>query len=88
MKKRILALVIAMVLLTGCGTNERGFNEFGGANSMFEIVEGGEFKGYLIAYHKETKVMYAVSNAAYNTGNFTVMLDADGKPLLWEGENE
>ena len=36
---------------------------------------------YNIVYHKETKVMYAGGNDTV----FTVMLDADGKPLLWEG---
>ena len=34
-----------------------------------------------ILVHKETKVMYAMSQ--YN--EFTILLDADGKPLLWEG---
>ena len=37
-----------------------------------------------IVYHKETKVMYAVSCGSYNYGNLTVLVDADGKPMLWE----
>ena len=53
--------------------------------SMFVVLEvGGTYK---IVYHQETKVMYAISAGAYNAGTFTVMLDADGKPLLHkEGE--
>ena len=52
---------------------------------MFVVLEvGGTYK---IVYHQETKVMYAISSGGYNSGTFTVMLDADGKPLLYkEGE--
>ncbi len=53
--------------------------------SMFVVLEVGTT--YKIVYHHETKVMYAVSTGSYNAGTFTVMLDADGKPLLYkEGE--
>ena len=81
--KKILCLVLAvMMLLTcvGCSTvPEEKTNE---ETSMFVRVETGSLAGYSynIVYHKETKVMYAVSYE----GIFTVMLDADGKPLLWE----
>ena len=33
----------------------------------------------------ETKVMYLVADVGYGAG-LTVMVDADGSPLLWEGE--
>jgi hypothetical protein len=46
-----------------------------------EIEQTGTWE---IVYHKETKVMYAVSYGSYNCGTFTVLLDADGKPMLWE----
>lgn len=82
--KKILCLVLAvMVLLTcvGCSTvPKEGVDE---ETSMFVQVEDGSLMGYhyTIVYHKETKVMYAVSYENI----FAVMLDADGKPLLWEG---
>jgi hypothetical protein len=50
--------------------------------SMFIQVEDGNC--YKIVYHRETKVMYAISYGHYNGGNFTVMLNADGTPMLWE----
>ena len=40
---------------------------------------------FRIYYDKETKVMYLIS-AIYNGGGITVLVDADGKPLLYEGE--
>lgn len=39
-----------------------------------------------IYYDKKTKVMYAVSNSQYNRGNVVLLVDADGKPLLYEGD--
>lgn len=51
--------------------------------SMFVVVERVDF-GWWIVYHKETKVMYAISNGSYNQGTFTVLLNADGTPMTWE----
>lgn len=39
-----------------------------------------------IYYDKKTKVMYAVSDCPYNRGNVFLLVDAEGKPLLYEGE--
>ena len=39
-----------------------------------------------IYYDRKTKVMYAVSCSQYNRGNVVLLVDADGKPLLYEGE--
>ena len=50
--------------------------------SMFVVLEVGAT--YKIVYHQKTKVMYAISTSGYNAGTFTVMLDADGKPLLYK----
>lgn len=52
--------------------------------SMFVVVE--ETYGWTIVYHKKTKVMWAIS-AGYANGSqgvFTLMVDADGNPLLYE----
>lgn len=40
---------------------------------------------YFITYDKETGVMYAVSNGINNAGTFTLLVDKDGKPLIYEG---
>lgn len=52
------------------------------ANSMFEVVEnGGDL--YYVVYHKLTNVMYTVSG----NGEFTVMVDANGEPLIYSKED-
>ena len=52
-------------------------------SSKFTRIESSAIKNsYDIVYDNETKVMYAVS---YN-GDFTVLLNADGTPLLYKGE--
>ena len=88
MKKILCLVLVVMMLLTcvGCAemeTVQETQQEETGNKSMFVKVEYGHTHGgmYSIVYHKETKVMYTISQ----DNIFTVMLDADGKPLLWEG---
>ena len=83
MKKRILSVILVAALLfslTGCASVESE----GSSNdkSMFVCVE--TTSTWQVVYHKETKVMYAVSGGYNNCGIFTVLLDADGNPMLWE----
>lgn len=87
MKKILLICVLLLaLLLCSCGsqmlTEEQVSKDNTSNLSMFIQVEQGE--GYKIVYHKDTKVMYAISNGYYNVGTFTVMLNADGTPMLWE----
>ena len=89
MKKRfklMVAVLVVFMLLTGCGAkmiHESDIKNQETDVSMFVVLEVGVT--YKIVYHQETKVMYAISNGGYNAGTFTVMLDADGKPLLYRG---
>lgn len=57
-----------------------------GDRSMFVLIEKGST--YRIVYHRETKVMYAISAGGYNSGNFTVIVDKYGKPLLYQEDQE
>ena len=52
--------------------------------SMFVEIEQGIT--YRIVYQKETKVMYAVSDKSYSEGVFTLLVDENGDPMLYEGE--
>lgn len=82
MKRKIIAWVLLMsLLLAGCGVSpvEKEGNT---KNSMFVLVE--ETGSWRVVYHKETKVMYAVSASGYNYGTFTLLVNADGSPMLWE----
>lgn len=81
MKKKLVVLMLVIVLLlSGCGQSvQRDYDE--DELSMFVIVE--QSGSWRIVYHKETKVMYAVSYGSYNCGTFTVLVNADGSPMLF-----
>ena len=75
-----------MVLLCGCSSNyveTEKTNQAEKNTSMF--VEREEANRWIIVYHKETKVMYAVSYGSYNIGTFTLLVNADGTPMLYKG---
>ena len=89
MKKLIaflMAIALCACLLCGCGgssvSTSSTYNE--DAPSMFITIEYvGEY--WQVVYHKDTKVMYVISGGSYNRGTFTVMLNPDGTPMVWEG---
>ena len=88
MKRTILAGIICITLIiailcfcVGCDKTEVD-RKTSSEKSMFVIVEHtGTWK---VVYHKDTKVMYVVSSAPKNYGKFTLLVDADGKPMIWE----
>lgn len=85
MKKWIIVLLMACVLFTACGpTMEKDQSAAVGSEdqSMFVVVE--ENSSFRIVYHKDTRVMYAISRGGYNCGNFTALLNPDGTPMLWK----
>lgn len=53
-------------------------------SSMFVQIEHSLYGGWRIVYHRDTKVMYAVSSDAHNGGVFTVLVNPDGTPMLYE----
>ena len=81
MKRKIIAIVL---LMAGCSNThvEREGENSDTELSMFVLVE--ETGSWRVVYHRETKVMYAVSACSYNFGNFTLLVNADGSPMLWE----
>lgn len=87
MKKKILTIIMVatMVLsLVGCSTEivEREGKFDKALSSMFVEVENTS--SWKIVYHRETKVMYAVSDSSYNSGTFSLLVDAEGNPMLYE----
>lgn len=82
--KKLVAVLTALFLafaLTGCNSTESKIDD--GAPSRFVTVERTGM--WMVVYDDETKVMYSVSYGVYNNGTFTMLVNADGTPLLYEG---
>lgn len=79
----LLVVLVVSVLLSGCTPSdvsvqdqiEERFDKYNMEHSLKIIVD------------KETGVCYLWQKSGYGVG-MTVMLDADGMPLLWEGETD
>jgi uncharacterized protein YceK len=81
--KRMILIVLMAIMMTGCGaTVDR---ETQSETSRF--VELERTSRWMVVADKKTGVMYSVSNGVYNTGTFTLLVDENGKPLVWEGES-
>lgn len=86
--KKILAIALLAVLvmmLTGCSTgkiDEQDILNSEHDNAMFFLVSR-EQSGYVIV-DKTTRVMYWLSNAPYNCGTLTMLVNPDGTPRIWE----
>ena len=89
---KLIAIFVAIALcacLFGCAfeaqVSKEGEVEQKPSTSMFIEVER-VIDNWRVVYHKDTKVMYVVSSGSYNRGTFTVMLNPNGTPMIWEGE--
>lgn len=82
---RIVACVVALIILVSClsACSSVEIESSGESSSMFVQVE--QTVSWRVVYHRETKVMYAVSCGAYNSGGFTALLNPDGTPMLYTG---
>jgi hypothetical protein len=83
----MIAILTICLFLTGCGAKMEWVEDLDISNeSTFVIVENG--RDYKIVYHRDTKVMYVISYGPYNSGDFTVMVDKYGKPLLYQEDTD
>ena len=71
----VIMIIVSVFALSGC--TETVGNE---QTRFIHLSYEGIFSIY---YDSKTKVMYAVSEGYYNRGNVTVLVDAEGKPLLY-----
>lgn len=77
----ILLIIALMLGLMACVPNNKAEEIQTGESSRMVIIE--QTTTYCIAYDRYTKVMYAISHSGYNCGNFTLLVDSDGNPLLY-----
>lgn len=82
---KTIVLIAAFLLLSGCAKVEKAEPDPPNV-SMFVVIEKTE--RWRVVADRNTGVMYAVSNGAYNLGTFTLLVDAEGKPLIWRGGEE
>ena len=85
MKKIIIAVVltVCLIITAGCSKNDKiASPELNERFLMIEDINNGTYFCRVIV-DKKTKVMY-LFHGDYRKGGLTVMLDADGKPLLYE----
>jgi len=82
MKRVILTIMLAAALVTGCAEVESAQSEPVEVSRFMEVENSWKWR---VVVDRETSVMYAVSNGSYNIGTFTLLVDADGKPLIWKG---
>lgn len=80
----VLATLMLSVTLVGCSANPAEKTYTDDIPSRFMIIEQSDL--WQVVVDQETKVMYAVSAGSYNYGTFTMLVDSDGTPLLYEGE--
>lgn len=82
-KALILAIAVCMFCLSSCKGTEIDTVQPQRDTSMFVEIEITQ--RWIIVYHEETKVMYAVSRGK-SSGEFTLLVNADGTPMLYQDE--
>lgn len=83
--KRITSVILCCLLfisLISCAPTKIESKVEEGSTSMFVCIESAPT--YLIVYHKDTKVMYSVSYGMHASGIFTLLVNQDGSPMIWE----
>ena len=80
-KSLLVTFVISAIFMAGCNKMESEVDE--DAASMFIIIE--DHNSHRVLYHTKTKAMYWESRGYCNCGTLTLIVDENGKPLLWEG---
>ena len=87
MKKILISLIVIIgIVLTGWLLKDVTISNNYAENERFiQIYNQYSKDGFRIYYDKETKVMYLISDI-YKGGGITVLVDKDGKPLIYGEE--
>ena len=79
-----LIIVSIILMFAGCASiraEAKEVEETGDGNT-FVLVDADYY--CWVVYHKDTKVMYAVSRSPNNIGTYTLLVNADGTPMIWK----
>lgn len=83
-KLMISILIVISIMVLGFIFKNISTTEVQSSNDRFVKISNGYY--FIIVYDTQTKVEYAISNGNYNCGTVTLLVDAEGKPLLYTGE--
>lgn len=81
MKKTLIVMIVSALMLMGCKADSE-MSEFQGHGLYFKIISTES--GGNVVYDTRTGVEYWNSRGAYNFGTLTLLVDKDGKPLIYE----
>lgn len=76
-----ITIIIMAFMMVGCAKVENAEPK----EEISRFVQVEMASTWRIVADKETGVMYAVSCGVYNNGTFTLLVDADGNPLIYKG---
>lgn len=79
----VLITTFILLLLVGCSERTKQSNKEN-TYEKYSFTTIMYSDDYNIVYQNETKVMYIKSTGYYNRGSFTVLVDENGKPMLYK----
>ena len=79
MKK--LKIVLLGIMILGLFLLTRYNKSYSNKERFVKISDEGSF---IVCYDSKTKVQYIISDGYYNSGTATMLVDAEGKPLLYK----
>lgn len=84
--KYLAVIVLVCAVFSSCSyVALKSESETVPAEKLSMFVEVESYWTWRVVYHKETKVMYAVSNFNAPGGFFTLLVNSDGTPQTWKG---
>ena len=84
MKLKVAVGLMSIFLLTGCGSTYS--SDYKGDTTYFKTISD-EYYGNIV-YDTRTGVEYWYSKSMYNIGTLTLLVDKDGKPLVYDRSEE
>lgn len=81
MKRITLVVLLLLTVFTFCGCSSEKTENDNSEERFYCAIGGANNRVYV---DRETDVMYFYRKQGYS-GGLTVMVDENGKPLIWEG---
>ena len=82
--KKITISLITIVAIIGMAYILKDLTVLDSIANNDRFIKIANYNDGVIVYDKQTKVEYAISDGPYNRGNFTLLVDQEGKPLLYK----